>query len=119
MQVNSPIRDPHRHPCRLPSPPAAALRQAAALFRAAGDVERLRLLAALGDSERCVTELAAGTGARLPAVSQRLRVLRAEGLVEDRREGKHRYYRLVDAHVAGLIDNAIAHAAEHHRHDRR
>ncbi len=44
-----------------------AFERAASLFRAAGDVARLRLLERLADGEWCVTELAeaAGTGTRI------------------------------------------------------
>jgi ArsR family transcriptional regulator, lead/cadmium/zinc/bismuth-responsive transcriptional repressor len=59
-----------------------------------------------------VTELADATGASLSAVSQRLRVLRAEGLVATRRAGRHIFYALTDHHVAELIGNALAHATE-------
>lgn len=89
-----------------------AYEQAAGIFRAVGDVERLRLLTRLSAGERCVTELAGAAGAGLSTISQRLRVLRAEGLVARRREGKHVYYSLADAHVAELVRNALAHAGE-------
>jgi ArsR family transcriptional regulator len=103
----------HRHgPVPLPSVPAHSFATAARTFRALGDHERLRLLALLAEGERCVTELAESVGATLPTVSQRLRVLRTEGLVERRREGKHVYYSLADGHVAELVANALAHAGE-------
>ncbi|MDP8970085.1 MAG: metalloregulator ArsR/SmtB family transcription factor [Actinomycetota bacterium] len=89
-----------------------ALANAAKLFRSAGEEERLRLLALLTAGEWCVTELAEATDANLSTVSQRLSVLRADGLVTRRREGKHAWYRLADAHVAGLITNALDHAGE-------
>ena len=89
-----------------------ALHRAAGLFRAAGDTERLRLLAELAHGERCVTELAQLTDAGMSTVSQRLKVLRAEGLVARRRDGKHLHYRLADSHVADLIASAIDHAGE-------
>ncbi|HEU4409923.1 MAG TPA: metalloregulator ArsR/SmtB family transcription factor [Polyangiaceae bacterium] len=104
---------PHTHaPRRRPPAPAEAVERAAAIFRAAGDVARLRLLERLGEGECCVTELAAEASEPLSTVSQRLRVLRAEGLVSRRREGKHIYYALADGHVAELIHNALAHAHE-------
>jgi DNA-binding transcriptional ArsR family regulator len=113
---------PHQHvPRRRPPLSAEAFERAAAIFRAAGDVARLRLLERLGEGECCVTELAAEAAEPLSTVSQRLRVLRAEGLVSRRREGKHIYYALADQHVAELIDNALAHAHEPpgaaHHHD--
>lgn len=112
----------HEHGHAAPEEPAVAAgayEQAAGIFRAVGDVERLRLLARLAAGERCVTELADAAGAGLSTVSQRLRVLRAEGLVARRRDGKHVYYSLADGHVAELVHNALAHAGEASRPARR
>jgi DNA-binding transcriptional ArsR family regulator len=89
-----------------------AFERAAALFRAAGDVSRLKLLERLGDGEWCVTELAEAAGAQLSTVSQQLRLLRAEHIVRRRRSGKHVYYSLADTHVIDLIRNALEHADE-------
>jgi hypothetical protein len=54
----------------------------------------------------------AEAGEKFSTVSQRLRVLRAEGLVVRRRAGVHLHYRLSDRHVADLVANALAHATE-------
>ena len=107
--------------------PTAAIETAALLFRAAGDSERLRLLSVLAgigadvdaSDEFSVTELAARTDANLPAVSQRLRVLREAGLVDRRRDGKRICYRLCDDHVAALVRAAVAHSVEEHTHQHR
>ena len=103
----------HVHAAPRPSPfGKQAFQRAAALFRALGDFERLKLLESLAEREVCVTELAEASGARMPTVSQRLRVLRAEGLVVQRREGKHIFYALADQHVVELVRNALQHATE-------
>lgn len=91
-----------------------AFMQAAALFRVAGDVARLKLLDRLCDGEWCVSELAEAAGVGLSTVSQQLRLLRAERVVERRRSGKHIFYSLADRHVIDLVTNALAHAAETH-----
>lgn len=109
------VTDHHAHGPSVVEEPVVgegAYEQAAGIFRAVGDVERLRLLTRLSGGERCVTELAGAAGAGLSTVSQRLRVLRAEGLVARRRQGKHVYYSLADSHVAELVRNALAHAGE-------
>lgn len=89
-----------------------ALARASAIFRACGDPERLRLLERISHGEYCVSELAAESGEGLSTVSQRLRLLRSEGLVGRRRDGKHIYYSLADQHVADLIRSALEHAVE-------
>jgi DNA-binding transcriptional ArsR family regulator len=91
-----------------------AFSRAAALFRVAGDVPRLRLLHRLADGEWCVSELADAAGVGLSTVSQQLRMLRAERIVERRRSGKHTFYSLADRHVIDLITNALDHASEEH-----
>ena len=90
-----------------------ALERAAALFRAAGDVSRLKLLGRLAEGEWCVTELAEAVGAGLSTISQQLRLLRSERIVRRRRSGKHMFYSLSDGHVTDLVKNALEHAAEH------
>ena len=85
------------------APTNAILGDAAGFFRALGDPARLRIVAELCRRELCVSELAELTGDAISAVSQRLRVLRADGLVVRRRDGKHVHYSLCDDHVAELV----------------
>jgi ArsR family transcriptional regulator len=87
----------------------AALEQVAVIFRAAGDLARLRLLRHLMSQERCVSELVAATGEQMSTVSQRLKQLREAGLVRRRRDGKHIYYRVTDELIGTLIERALAH----------
>jgi ArsR family transcriptional regulator, lead/cadmium/zinc/bismuth-responsive transcriptional repressor len=114
----------HARRARLATVSDDQLERAAAIFRAAGDLSRLKLLHRLCDGEWCVTELAEAAGVGLSTVSQQLRLLRAERIVARRRAGKHIFYSLADAHVSDLIHSAIDHAAEplghdhkHHDHD--
>lgn len=104
----------HAHGSRRAAPAIdpAALEAAAAFFRAAGEVSRLRLLTCLQQGEWCVSELADALGEGLSTVSQRLKVLRSEGLVSRRRDGKHILYSLADEHVVGLLAFALEHARE-------
>ena len=89
-----------------------ACERAAAIFRALGDPQRLRLLIMLESRPCCVSELADAMGEPLPAISQRLRVLRSERVVRSRREGKHIYYSLADEHISRLVTNGVMHAME-------
>jgi ArsR family transcriptional regulator, lead/cadmium/zinc/bismuth-responsive transcriptional repressor len=73
---------------------------------------RLKLLEILSSGDWCVTELAAATHAGMSTVSQQLKVLRAERLINRRRAGKHIYYSLADDHIVSLLRGAIAHAEE-------
>jgi DNA-binding transcriptional ArsR family regulator len=89
-----------------------AMIRAAGMLRAAGDPERLKLLGLLVEGEMCVSEIAETTDDLLPTVSQRLKVLRQEGLVASRRDGKHMLYSLADQHVIDLIFAVLEHAQE-------
>jgi ArsR family transcriptional regulator len=66
-------------------------------MRALSNPERLMLLCAVAESERCVFELAQATGIQQPTLSQQLGVLRAQGLVATRRQGKFIRYRVASA----------------------
>jgi ArsR family transcriptional regulator, lead/cadmium/zinc/bismuth-responsive transcriptional repressor len=104
---------PHEHGHRAsPKRSTQDVERAVRLFKALGDEARLRTLDLLVAGEACVSELADATGERVSTVSHRLRLLRAEGLVNRRREGRHIYYALTDRHVVELIETALVHAAE-------
>lgn len=92
--------------------PDLAFEKAARLFRALGDESRLRLLRHLASREACVTEIAALTGEGLSTISQRLRILRGEGLVRRRRDGKHLFYSLVDNHIKEILNAGLEHSIE-------
>ena len=96
---------------QLPPDPES-LERAAGLFRAMGDAARLRILHLLLRGEVCAGEIVAALSEKFSTVSQRLRILRGEGLVNRRRDGSHIYYTLADDHVKDLVTNALAHASE-------
>jgi DNA-binding transcriptional ArsR family regulator len=64
------------------------------VFRALADGTRRAILEQLAQGEATVTDLLAQALMTQSAVSQHLRVLREAELVEERRAGRHRYYRL-------------------------
>ncbi|MBR7826414.1 winged helix-turn-helix transcriptional regulator [Actinospica sp. MGRD01-02] len=73
---------------------------------------RLRLLWALRDGELGVSTLAETAGCTPTAASQHLAKLRLAGLVDQRAEGRARYYRLRGDHIKPLLDEALR-QAEH------
>jgi DNA-binding transcriptional ArsR family regulator len=72
---------------------AGASRAVGALKLLANE-DRLLLLCQLSQGELCVSELEAALGIRQPTLSQQLGVLRSEGAIAPRREGKNVYYRI-------------------------
>ncbi|XZE52970.1 ArsR/SmtB family transcription factor [Planctomycetaceae bacterium SH139] len=89
-----------------------AYERAAAIFRALGDPRRLRMLDLLKRSEYCVSDLSQLLDEPMPAISQRLRLLKSERIVRSRRVGKRVYYALADEHISQLVSNALLHAME-------
>jgi ArsR family transcriptional regulator len=74
--------------------PAPEVRPISRLFKALGDETRLRIVALLSHGELCVCHLQDVLALPQPSVSRQLGILRAAGVVEDRREGSWVYYRL-------------------------
>jgi len=73
-------------------------------MEALGDGTRRAILERLRSGPAAVGELAAGLPVSRPAVSQHLRVLKEAGLVNERRNGTRRIYRLDPAGVGELRD---------------
>jgi len=82
------------------------------MCQALSDPARWRLLIWLAQGERCVTELVELEQAKPGSISARLQTLHAARLVKRRREAKHVFYSLADAHVRDLVGNILGHAAE-------
>ena len=71
---------------------------------ALGDATRRTIFESLKSGPRSVGELAAGLPVSRPAVSQHLRVLKAAGLVSDRKDGTRRVYSVEPEGVARVRD---------------
>ena len=73
-------------------------------FKALGDPARLRILSALRQGERTVTELVSATGLSQANVSKHLALLLRLAFVRRRRSGPYTYYALADRAVFRLCD---------------
>ncbi|WP_163576864.1 ArsR/SmtB family transcription factor [Halomonas faecis] len=80
-----------------------AATEATALLRALAHEDRLLLLCQLSQEELCVSDLEARLDIHQPSLSQQLGVLRKQGLVATRREGKHIFYRIADDKVLNVL----------------
>ena len=89
----------------------AGVQAASELLSALSSPVRLSIVALLDEhGSRCVHELVDALAVPQPLVSQHLRVLRSAGLVAGVRQHRQVEYRLVDAHVAHIVRDAIEHA---------
>lgn len=80
-------------------PKEMLLDEIAEWLKAMADPTRLRILHALQQGEKCVTDLLEGMECSQANVSKHLAILRKSGLVECRREGSSVYYRIADPAV--------------------
>jgi ArsR family transcriptional regulator len=80
----------------------AAGRAVAALKLLANE-DRLLLLCQLSQGEMCVSDLEQKLGIHQPTLSQQLGVLRNEGVVDTRREGKNIFYRVADPAMLEIL----------------
>jgi DNA-binding transcriptional ArsR family regulator len=81
----------------------AAAGTAVGALKVLANEDRLLLLCQLSQGEACVGELEAQLDIRQPTLSQQLGVLRAEGVVNTRRDGKYIYYSVADPNLLELL----------------
>lgn len=77
--------------------------EATAILRVLANEDRLLLLCELSQGEKSVGELEELLDLHQPTLSQQLGVLRTEGLVDTRRDGKRIYYAVADKKVLTLL----------------
>jgi DNA-binding transcriptional ArsR family regulator len=82
------------------------MREILAISKALSDESRLRALLAVKDGELCLCQIIQVLGLSPATVSKHMGILEQAGLVKRRREGKWRYYKLVE----GVPRNAASRA---------
>lgn len=83
--------------------------QVAELFSALSDTSRIRIIAALTQSEKNVSALAEMVGISESAVSHHMRQLRQMRLVRARKDGRYVFYSLDDDHINDLFHCGLEH----------
>ena len=81
----------------------SAADRACRLMKVLSNPDRLLLLCQLSQGEKRVGELETLVGVAQPTLSQQLSVLREDGVVATRREGKHIYYRIDSAATLAVM----------------
>ncbi len=77
--------------------------QAVAALKVLANEDRLLLLCQLSQGEMSVSELEEVLGIRQPTLSQQLGVLRGEGVVDTRRDGKRIFYSVADPRLLQVL----------------
>jgi len=73
------------------------------LLKTLSNRDRLLLLCQISQGERCVSDLEQALDIHQPTLSQQLGVLRDEGLVTTRREGKRIYYSVASKEAMAVM----------------
>lgn len=77
-------------------------------LKAIGHPSRLKILEAISEEERNVSQLEEASGISQPALSQQLAVLRKAGLVRTRKDAKLVYYSLESERFEKLTSQLLA-----------
>ena len=77
-----------------------------AAMEAIANPRRRQILRLVWNAERSAGEIAAAFDVSWPAVSQNLGILKASGLISERRAGTHRYYR-ADQRALGPLEAVL------------
>ncbi len=85
---------------------------AAEIAKQLGDSARIRIFWILCHYEECVINISALMEMSSPAVSHHLRILKDNGLIESRREGKEVYYKARDTEICRLLHQMIEEVME-------
>ena len=93
------------------------MREILSITKALGDESRLRALAAVKDGELCLCQIIPVLGLSPATVSKHMDTLERAGLVERRRQGKWRYYRLADGSSSRAAARALKWVLEELRGD--
>jgi ArsR family transcriptional regulator len=103
-----PVKSAGTGPAGTASPGDKAIGQIVQLFKLLADETRLKILCFLRETDELnVLELCQRLRQRQPSVSHHLALLRAAGMIEMRREGKHNYYRLLPRKFEELVGNVF------------
>ena len=81
-----------------------AASEAVTALKILANEDRLLLLCQLSRGEMCVGDLEDALEIRQPTLSQQLGVLRNEGVVSTRRDGKNIYYSVADEALLRIVD---------------
>lgn len=91
------------HPIIDPSTLRSGAHLAVGALKLLANEDRLLLLCQLSQGEMCVGDLEAQLDIRQPTLSQQLGVLRSEGVVSTRRQGKNIYYSIADPALLEIL----------------
>lgn len=97
---------------RTQMPEEDRLYDLAEIFKVFGDSTRIKILYVLFEAEMCVCDIAQLLNMNQSAISHQLRILKQNGLVKNRRDGRAVFYSLADGHVRTILNQGMEHVME-------
>ena len=82
-------------------------KELAAIFKLIAHPDRIRIIEEIRSGEKDVNTLAQRLDLPSTRISQHLSLLRANRIVEERRDGRHHYYHLTQPEIADWIVNGL------------
>ena len=83
-------------------------RELAEIFKIIAHPDRIRIIEELGGGEKDVNTLIDRLDLPGPRVSQHLGLMKAHRIVEERRDGRHHHYHLMQPEIANWIIEALS-----------
>lgn len=88
------------------------LKETEEVFKVLADNTRLEILLTIAEEEKCVHEIADATNQSVSNVSHHLRRLKDKGLIGYHKEGRHKFYKLMDDHIIKILQEGIDYGRE-------
>ncbi len=76
----------------------------AKFLKALADETRISIVEFLNNKEKCVCKIIPVTGKSQPSVSQHLKILYEAGIIEPRKEGTSKYYKIKDKRAIRILE---------------
>ena len=90
-------------------PEKEELERLSEVFKLLGDLTRTQILWVLDKNEMCVCDIANVLNMTKSSISHQLAILRENGIVRSRKDGKEVYYTLDDEHIKKLYEIGLEH----------
>jgi len=79
------------------------------IYKAIGEVSRLKIIHALMQSDLCVYHISEITGQKQSLTSHQLSILKSNKIIKSKREGQMIIYSIADEHIKSIINMSLEH----------
>lgn len=82
------------------------------IFKALGDETRIRIIEAIFNGPKNVTDIALCLQMTHSAISHQLKILKDCDIVRSNRQGKEVFYHVSDEHIKTIVDSVFTHTMD-------